>query len=127
MKLSKDELRVWYERSAQDAFRGLKPEIHADSPEQARLRRTLLWSLDLIEAESPVIRAQSEVPIWYTSHSGITEAVVPDIAVSLEAEARPYLVIDLASTSNRRKDYQGNEAAYQSGPLAIPFYLRIDV
>jgi len=105
---------------------------------QATQRTITLASLDQVHGLRPDVHVFNELLVQYklTPRSRHIEQVVPDNMVvqydgNLEVEtsydielqpARPLLMLEYVSKSNKRKDYEHNDDRYEQ-QLKVPYYL----
>ena len=119
-----------------DFIRKEHPEHFMESVAQATQRKITVASLDLVAAERPDVHVYSELLIQWRNEKNKLRRVVPDNMVVIAEKrpkvstnfaipiqpARPFVVFEYVSKTNRRKDYQQSYDKYEI-ELKVPYYL----
>ena len=133
-------LRFQYYQAAQDYLRHLPPEHFMESPPHAKQREITVESLALLRGARPDVHYFNELLVQYPfGPEDEIHQVVPDNMVIISTEpievgnsfdvplqvARPFLMLEYVSPSNKRKDYVDNMQKYDR-ELKVPYYLVFD-
>ena len=142
VKLDPARTQLIYDWAADRYLQSLPLEHFMESTEQSMQREITLESLALVRAIRPEFQVFSELLIQYPIPGEDPDEparVVPDNMVILwpkplpplksfhvpNQKARPTLVMEYISQSNRRKDYEDNCKKYERD-LKVPYYLVFD-
>lgn len=142
VKLDPARTQLIYNWAADRYLQSLPLEHFMESSEQSTQRKITVESLDLVSQLRPDVQVFSELLIQYPVPGEDPDEparVVPDTMVivwptplaPLKAfhtplhKARPTLVMEYVSQSNRRKDYEENYKKYERD-LKVPHYLVFD-
>ncbi len=132
-------LKVIYDGYEQRYLRSLPPEHFVESIPQATQRKITVASFELVRVARPDVQCFNEMLVQYPGRGVDVDQpgqVVPDNMVVVHPEpivaegsfnlplqpARPLLVLEYVSKSNRRKDYDLNLEKYERY-LKVPYYL----
>jgi Uma2 family endonuclease len=130
-------LGVRYYEAAQEYLRKLPLEHFMEATPQATQRKITLESLDLVAATRPDFHLFNELLVQYPlPRRKRPGQVVPDNMVVIHEgpinadgsydvplqPVGPFWVLEYASKSNRRKDYDDNMRKYEH-ELKVPYYL----
>ncbi len=142
VKLDPARTQLIYDWAADRYLQSLPLEHFMESSEQSMQREITLESLALVRATRPDVQVFSEMLIQYPIAGEDPDEparVVPDTMVIVwptplaplkafhipNQKARPTLVMEYVSQSNRRKDYEDNYKKYERD-LKVPYYLVFD-
>ena len=142
VKLDPARTQLIYDWAADRYLQSLPLEHFMESSEQSMQREITLESLALVRVTRPDVQVFSEMLIQYPVPGEDPDEparAVPDTMVivwptplaPLKAfhtplhKARPTLVMEYVSQSNRRKDYEENYKKYERD-LKVPYYLVFD-
>ena len=142
VKLDPARTQLIYDWAADRYLQSLPLEHFMESSEQSMQREITLESLALVRATRPDVQVFSEMLIQYPIPGEDPDEparVVPDTMVIVwptplaplkafhipNQKARPTLVMEYLSQSNRRKDYEDNYKKYERD-LKVPYYLVFD-
>ena len=130
-------VEINYYQAAQEYLRSLPPEHFMEATPQATQREITVESFDVVQLARPEIHFFNEMLVQYPrKREKKPGQVVPDNMVVLyqgpiKAEgsydlplqpARPFMMLEYVSKSNRRKDYDDNMDRYER-QLKVPYYL----
>jgi Uma2 family endonuclease len=124
------------DRAEREYFASITPEQIMESTNQATQRKITVESFDVIAKSRPDIQCFNELVIMYnTTKSRVTPdnmIIVHPIPIvdrkSLQltpGSPRPFMTLEYASESNKRKDYEVNFDKY-AHDLQVPYYLIFD-
>ncbi|HJT77795.1 MAG TPA: Uma2 family endonuclease [Gemmataceae bacterium] len=131
------QLRLAYERWAQEYLRSLPPEHFMEATPQGTQRKITLESLDLVHARRPEVQLFNELLVQYPyGRAKRPHQVVPDNMVVVYPEpieaggsydvplqpVGPYWVLEYVSRHSERKDYDESLRKYER-ELKVPYYL----